>query len=295
MVCSAHPTYSANRELLKMNTITIGDNNVKSVKIGDKNGLVLIAGPCVIESRDLCFQIAESLKTITESLRIGYVFKASFDKANRTSVDSFRGPGLEAGLRILEELRREFAVPVVSDIHLPDQAAPAARVLDCIQIPAFLCRQTDLLVAAAKTRKCIQVKKAQFLAPGDMKHVIAKITAQDNDNIILVERGSSFGYNRLICDVTSIPQMQELGYPVVIDATHSTQQPGGLGNASGGAPEMAPVIARATVAAGADGVFLETHPHPAEALSDAASMLPLDQIKDVMTVCRDIYQRIRES
>jgi len=272
-----------------MNTIAIGDENVNPVRIGDEMGLVLMAGPCVIETKDLCLRIAEFLKSLTGKLGIGFVFKASFDKANRTSADSFRGPGLEEGLRILADLRREFAVPVLSDIHLPDQAAPAAQVLDILQIPAFLCRQTDLLVAAAKTQKCVQVKKAQFLAPWDMKNVIEKITAQHNEKIILVERGSSFGYNRLICDVTSIPQMQQFGYPVVIDATHSTQQPGGLGETSGGSPDLAPVIARAAVAAGAHGLFIETHPRPVEARSDAASMLPLDALEKLLTLCRDIY------
>ena len=275
-----------------MKTISIGDDKVKQVRIGDAKGLVLMAGPCVIENKDLCLRIAEFLKPLTEKLGIGFVFKASFDKANRTSVVSFRGPGLEEGLRILADVRREFAVPVLSDIHLPAQAAPAAEVLDILQIPAFLCRQTDLVVAAAKTQKCVQVKKAQFLAPWDMENVIGKITAQHNEQIILVERGSSFGYNRLICDITSIPQMQQFGYPVVIDATHSTQQPGGLGGTSGGSPDLAPVIARAAIAAGADGLFIETHPQPAEARSDAAAMMPLDAMEKLLTLCRDIYLTI---
>ena len=275
-----------------MKTISIGDDKVTQVRIGDAKGLVLMAGPCVIESKDLCLRIAEYLKSLTEKLGIGFIFKASFDKANRTSVASFRGPGLEEGLRILAEIRKEFAVPVLSDIHLPEQAAPAAQVLDILQIPAFLCRQTDLLVAAAKTGKCVQVKKAQFLAPWDMENVIGKITAQHNEQIILVERGSNFGYNRLICDVTSIPQMQQFGYPVIIDATHSTQQPGGLGSASGGSPDLAPVIARAAIAAGADGLFIETHPLPVEARSDAATMLPLDSMENLLTLCRDIYLTI---
>lgn len=277
-----------------MKTISIGDDKVTRVRIGDGTGLVLTAGPCVIEDKDLCFRIAEYLKSLTEKLDIGFVFKASFDKANRTSVASFRGPGLEEGLRILAEVRREFSVPVLSDIHQPEQAAPAAEVLDILQIPAFLCRQTDLVVAAAKTGKCVQVKKAQFLAPWDMENVIDKITAQQNEKVILVERGSSFGYNRLICDVTSIPQMQQFGYPVVIDATHSTQQPGGLGGTSGGSPEWAPVIARSAIAAGADGLFIETHPKPSEALSDAASMLPLDRLERLLSICQDIFIRVRK-
>lgn len=277
-----------------MKTILIGDDKVTRVRIGDGRGLVLTAGPCVIEDKDLCFRIAEYLKSLTEKLDIGFVFKASFDKANRTSVASFRGPGLEEGLRILAEVRREFSVPVLSDIHQPAQAAAAAEVLDILQIPAFLCRQTDLVAAAAKTGKCVQVKKAQFLAPWDMGNVIGKITAQQNEKVILVERGSSFGYNRLICDVTSIPQMQQFGYPVVIDATHSTQQPGGLGGTSGGSPEWAPVLARSAIAAGADGLFIETHPKPSKALCDAASMLPLDRLERLLSICQDIFIRVRK-
>ena len=276
-----------------MKTICIGTNPVETVKIGDKAGMVLMAGSCVIENRDICFRIAEYLKKLTNKLNIGYIFKASFDKANRTSISSFRGPGLQEGLDILSQVKAEFKVPVISDIHLPDQAPAAAEVLDILQIPAFLARQTDLVVAAAKTKKCVQVKKPQFLAPWDMKNVVTKITEQGNNQIILVERGSSFGYNRLICDMMSIPQMQELGYPAIIDATHSTQQPGGLGATSGGSPEFAHTLARAAIAAGADGLFLETHPNPKEALSDAASMLPLDKLEKLLTTCRDIFDRLR--
>ncbi|MBN2841559.1 MAG: 3-deoxy-8-phosphooctulonate synthase, partial [Sedimentisphaerales bacterium] len=225
---------------------------------------------------------------------IGYVFKASFDKANRTSVSSFRGPGLEEGLRILEDIRREFSVPVVTDIHESYQAAATGQVVDVIQIPAFLCRQTDLLVAAANTGKAVQVKKAQFLAPWDMKNVVEKLKSQGCENISLVERGSSFGYNRLICDMTALPQMKALGVPVVMDATHSTQQPGGLGNASGGSPDMAAVLARSAIAAGADGLFIETHPDPACALSDAACMMPLAELENNLKICRDIWNICRD-
>jgi len=275
-----------------MKAITIGNKEVKTATIGGKGELCLIAGPCVIESESLCLTIAEELKRITDKLGVGFIFKASFDKANRTSGDSFRGPGLEEGLRILAVVRQRFAVPVVSDIHLPEQAKAAAEVLDMIQIPAFLARQTDLVEAAARTNKCVQVKKAQFMAPWDMKNVIAKIVAQGNDQIVLVERGSSFGYNRLICDMCAIPQMRELGYPVIMDATHATQQPGGLGNASGGSAELAKVLARAGVAAGADGLFLETHPEPAKALSDAASMLPLGEIEGLLKSCLGIRKSL---
>jgi len=272
---------------------TIGTTGIDSVQIGGDAGLFLIAGPCVIESRELCFTIAEYLKKLTDKLGIGYIFKASFDKANRTSGDSFRGPGLQKGLRILQDVRAEFSVPVVSDIHLPEQAAICGEVLDVLQIPAFLSRQTDLLEAAAKTGKCIQVKKAQFAAPADMKNVITKITTTGNEKITLVERGSSFGYNRLVCDMTAIAQMQRFGYPVVIDATHSTQQPGGLGDRSGGNPEMAPILAKASIAAGADGLFIETHPNPDEGLSDAACMLPMDQMEKLLICCADIYRCVR--
>ena len=276
-----------------METLQIGTPDVTTITIGPNAGLFLIAGPCVIESRDLCFRIAEQLKTLTTRLGIGYVFKASFDKANRTSGSSFRGPGIQEGLRILQDIRREFALPVVSDIHLPDQAKIAAEVLDIIQLPAFLIRQTDLVEAAARTGKCVQVKKAQFLAPWDMKNVIDKITALGNNKITLVERGTCFGYNRLICDMFAIQQLQQLGYPTIMDATHATQQPGGLGNASGGSAELAHVLARAAVAAGADGLFIETHPDPKAALSDAPSMIPLDKLEPLLTQCRDIYQLIR--
>ena len=276
-----------------METLQIGTPDVTTITIGPNAGLFLIAGPCVIESRDLCFRIAEQLKTLTTRLGIGYVFKASFDKANRTSGSSFRGPGIQEGLRILQDIRREFALPVVSDIHLPDQAKIAAEVLDIIQLPAFLIRQTDLVEAAARTGKCVQVKKAQFLAPWDMKNVIDKITALGNNKITLVERGTCFGYNRLICDMFAIQQLQQLGYPTIMDATHATQQPGGLGNASGGSAELAHVLARAAVAAGADGLFIETHPDPKAALSDAASMIQLDQLEPLLTQCRDMYQLIR--
>jgi 2-dehydro-3-deoxyphosphooctonate aldolase (KDO 8-P synthase) len=277
-----------------MKNIKIGNADVEAVTMGPGGGLVLIAGPCVIESRDLCFRVAEFVKELTGRLGVGYVFKASFDKANRTSVSGFRGPGLDKGLKILREVRREFSVPVVSDIHLPDQAAEAAEVLDTLQIPAFLVRQTDLVTAAAQTKKPLQVKKGQFMAPWDMKNVVDKIIEQGNDNIILIERGSSFGYNRLVCDMTGIFQMRQLGYPVVMDATHSTQQPGGLGSASGGSPELAPVLARAAVAAGADGLFLETHPDPGNALCDAASMLALEQLEKLLAACRDIYLRLQD-
>ena len=276
-----------------MKTIHIGSAPITPVAIGPGAPLALIAGPCVIESRDLCLRIAERLVAITRKLHIGYIFKASFDKANRTSLSSFRGPGLEAGLAVLAQVKQQFGVPVCCDIHLPEQAVPAAEVLDILQIPAFLARQTDLVTAAARTGKPVQVKKPQFLAPWDMKNVVTKITESGNEQITLVERGTTFGYNRLITDMTAIAQMQALGYPVLMDATHATQQPGGLGTASGGSPEYAGLLARAAIAAGADGLFLETHPDPPRALSDAASMLDLADIEPLLTLCRDFYQRLR--
>lgn len=273
-----------------MKKIHIGTVDVEQVTAGDGSALFLMAGPCVIESRDLSFSIAENLKALCQKLKIGYIFKASFDKANRTSITSFRGPGLEEGLKILKEIRDQLKVPVVSDIHLPDQAAAAGEVLDILQIPAFLARQTDLLSTAAKTGKCVQVKKSQFMAPWDMKNVIGKLSECGNENILLAERGSSFGYNRLVCDMTAIGEMQALGYPVVLDATHSTQQPGGLGAASGGSPEQGKILARAGVAAGVDGLFIETHSDPSNALSDAACMIPLSEMDHLLSVCRDIHQ-----
>ncbi len=257
--------------------------------------MFLIAGPCVIEGPDLCLRVAEELKAICGRLEIGFIFKASFDKANRTSLSSFRGPGLEEGLKILADVRQQMQVPVLTDIHLPEQAAPAADVLDILQIPAFLCRQTDLLTAAARTGKVVQVKKAQFLAPHDMKHVVGKLTAAGANKILLAERGSSFGYNRLVCDMTAIPQMQQFGYPVVLDATHSTQQPGGAGDKSGGSAEMAKVLARAGIAAGADGLFIETHPQPDQALSDAASMIPLDEMESLLKICCEHFAVCRQN
>jgi 2-dehydro-3-deoxyphosphooctonate aldolase (KDO 8-P synthase) len=276
-----------------MKIVQIGSDKVDQVTIGDHRQLTLMAGPCVIESLDICFRVAERLKSLCEKLGIGYVFKASFDKANRTSVESFRGPGLDEGLKVLEQVQKEFSLPILSDVHTPEQATIAGEVLDVIQIPAFLARQTDLIEAVAKTQKCVQIKKAQFMAPWDLKNVIEKVTHHGNEQIILVERGVSFGYNRLVCDMIAIPEMKQLGYPTIIDATHATQKPSGLGGSSGGSAEEGKILARAALAAGADGLFLETHPNPAKALSDATSMIPLDQLKNLLILCRDIFQCVR--
>lgn len=257
---------------------------MRSVQVGELTigggaaRLALIAGPCVIESLDLCREVAQTVKALCARSGLPYVFKASFDKANRTSGGSFRGRGMEAGLEILATIRAEFGVPVLTDIHESWQAGPVAEVVDVIQIPAFLCRQTDLLVAAAETGRCINVKKGPFLAPWDMQHVLAKITATGNHNVIQTERGVSLGYNALVVDMCALPQMRANGYPVCFDATHSVQQPGGAGTQSGGRREFIPFLARAAVAVGIDALFLEVHPEPEQGLSDPATMFPLSEL-----------------
>jgi 2-dehydro-3-deoxyphosphooctonate aldolase (KDO 8-P synthase) len=262
---------------------------IGDIEIGLQTPLFVMAGPCVIESERGCLEIADHLVRIAERTATGIIFKASFDKANRSSRSSFRGPGLEEGLRILERVRAESGLPIVTDVHESGQAGDVGAVVDCVQIPAFLCRQTDLLCACAETGKPVNVKKGQFLSPDEMGNVVEKIRACSNDKIMLTERGTFFGYNRLVNDMTAIEGMKSLGCPVVFDATHSTQQPGGLGTASGGRREMAPVLARAAVAAGANGLFLEVHPEPDKAKSDAASVLPLDWLDGLIDVCKEIF------
>ena len=252
-----------------MKTVTI--NNVS---IGQGLPLVFIAGPCVIESYEGCMRLAEKLKALFLAKGAPFIFKASYDKANRTSVKSYRGPGIEDGLKILAEIKRQLGVPILSDVHREEDMATAAATLDIIQIPAFLCRQTDLILAAAKTGKPVNIKKGQFLAPWDMKPLIEKVQSAGNERILLTERGASFGYNNLVSDMRSLVIMRKFGYPVIFDATHSVQLPGGQGNASGGEREMAPPLARAAVATGCDGLFLEIHETPEKGLSDAATMLP---------------------
>ena len=239
----------------------------------------LIAGPCVIENEEMIMTIAKELKEITEELGIDFVFKASFDKANRTSISSFRGPGLEEGMKILKKVKDELDLQVVTDIHEPYQAEIAAEVVDILQIPAFLCRQTDLLEAAAKTGKVVNVKKAQFLAPWDMKNVITKLEESGNTNILLTERGTSFGYNNLVVDYTSMIEMKKFGYPVIFDATHSVQKPGGKGTSTGGNREYVEYLAKAAIAVGVDGIFIEVHPDPENALSDGPNMIALEDVK----------------
>jgi 2-dehydro-3-deoxyphosphooctonate aldolase (KDO 8-P synthase) len=247
-----------------------------------RSGPFILAGPCAIETREIALETAGVLAGLAAKLDIPLVYKSSFDKANRTSLTSFRGPGMEEGLEILAEVKRTTGLPVVTDIHHPEQAAPVAEVADVLQIPAFLCRQTDLLVAAAGTGRVVNVKKGQFLAPWDMKNVVDKLRAAGNDRVWLTERGSTYGYNNLVVDMRSIPQMQSFGVPVIMDATHSVQLPGGLGGASGGQREYVPVLASAAVAAGADGVFMEVHPDPDKALCDGPNSLPLAEVETLL-------------
>jgi len=250
--------------------------------VGRGRPLLLVAGPCVLETEELALRIATRLKEIAARHGVSLVFKASFDKANRTSGDSFRGLGLDAGLAMLDAVRRATGLPVTTDIHESHQAAPAAAVCDVLQIPAFLARQTDLLAAAAATGKAVHVKKGQFMAPGDMRHVVAKLEGSGCGNILLCERGTFFGYGRLVNDMQSIPLMQSLGVPVVFDATHSVQQPGGLGDKTGGNRAMVEPLARAAVAIGCDGLFFETHPNPMTSPSDGPNMVPLDQFEALL-------------
>jgi 2-dehydro-3-deoxyphosphooctonate aldolase (KDO 8-P synthase) len=254
---------------------------IGSIKIGKSAPLALIAGPCVIESREHTLRMAEAIKGVCDALRMPFVFKASFDKANRSSIHSFRGPGLDEGLRILGEVRKRVGVPVLSDIHEAAQAKAAGEVLDCVQIPAFLCRQTDLLAAAAATGRCVNVKKGQFLSPEEMSNVAAKLTESGCDNFLFTERGTFFGYNRLVNDMTAIPRMQVFA-PVVFDATHSCQQPGGAGTQSGGQRQYVGTLAAAAVAVGADAVFMEVHDDPDRAKSDPATVFPLDQLRALL-------------
>jgi 2-dehydro-3-deoxyphosphooctonate aldolase (KDO 8-P synthase) len=251
---------------------------VGTTKFGNKLPLALIAGPCALESRGHAFEMATALKELTAKLGLGFVYKTSFDKANRTSAASARGMGLDKALSIFAELREKLGMPLLTDVHEPDQCAPVAEVTDVLQIPAFLCRQTDLLIAAAKTGRVINVKKGQFLAPWDMKNVVAKITGAGNGNVLVTERGVSFGYNTLVSDMRALPVLEKIGAPVIFDATHSVQQPGGQGTSSGGERQYVSVLARAAVAVGIAGVFIETHQDPDKAPSDGPNMIPLKDL-----------------
>lgn len=255
--------------------------------------MILIAGPCVIENEKMIMQMAQTLKDIVSHHEVDYYFKASFDKANRTSISSYRGPGIKEGMRILQRVKNELGLKIVTDIHEPWQAKIAAETADIIQIPAFLCRQTDLLIAAAKTGKTINIKKAQFLAPWDMKNVVKKVEESGNRKILLCERGTSFGYNTLIVDMTAISEMKKLGYPVVMDATHSVQKPGGLGGATGGNREYVESLAKAAIAAGADALFFEVHPEPEKALSDGPNMVRLDEFAEMLGRVMRVYSAVQ--
>ena len=257
-----------------------------------KDKLTVFAGPCAIESKDIVFKTAEKLKKVCEDLNINYIFKASYDKANRSSIKSFRGPGLEEGLKILAAVKKEFNLPIVTDIHKEEEAKPAAEVADVLQIPAFLCRQTDLLVAAAKTEKIVNIKKGQFLAPSQMKSIAQKVIDSGNDKILITERGTTFGYNNLVSDMRSIKIIQDMGYPVVFDATHSVQLPGGAGESSSGEREFAPLLAKSAVAAGAKCLFFEIHPEPEKALCDGANMIPLNEAYDLFKILNEIFRDV---
>lgn len=254
----------------------------------------LIAGPCAIESKENALEIAKHLKAVTDKLGIPFTFKASFDKANRTSISSYRGPGLEKGLEILADIKEELGVKIATDIHESWQAEPVGKVADIVQIPAFLCRQTDLLVAAAKTGKIVNIKKAQFLAPWDMKNCLDKVK-DINSKLMLCERGTSFGYNNLVVDMTGLVEMKNFGFPVIFDATHSVQKPGGKGNATGGNREFVEPLAKAAIAVGVDGIFMETHPDPDNALSDGPNMVPLDYTEELLTKLIKIYKAVHEN
>lgn len=262
--------------------------------IGPNEPLALMCGPCVIESRDHSMKAAEFLSALCNKLKINFIFKSSYDKANRTSDKSFRGPGIQEGLKILQEVKETFDVPIVTDIHTAEEAVPVAEICDIIQIPAFLCRQTDLVVSAAKTGAVISVKKGQFLAPWDMKNIVNKITSCNNENIILVDRGTSFGYNNLVSDMRSIPIMQSLGFPVCFDATHSVQLPGGLGEKSGGQREFIPILAKSAIAAGANCLFMEAHDNPVNAKSDASSVLDFKELPHLLVLLKNIYEVINK-
>ncbi len=261
---------------------------LNNFSIGSSAGFVLIAGPCVIEDEASALAIASFLKDLTGRLNIPYIFKASYDKANRTSISSYRGPGVHKGLAILRKVKETIGVPVISDVHRFEEIDAAAEVLDILQVPAFLCRQTDFVLEVARKAKIINVKKGQFLAPWDVRNIIEKIQAAGNDHILITERGASFGYNNLVFDVRALPILRGMGYPVIFDATHSVQLPGGMGTSSGGQRDMVPYLARAAVAAGVDGLFMEVHPDPEQALCDGANSLYLKDLEPLLTTLKHI-------
>lgn len=266
---------------------------INGFSVGANNPLLIIAGPCVIENKDITFYVAEELKKITDDLGLRFVFKSSFDKANRTSISSFRGPGIDEGLKILSDVKERFNVPVLSDIHSVEQVKPASEVLDVLQIPAFLCRQTDLIISASNTGKPVNIKKGQFLAPWDVKNIIEKFISTGNKNLLITERGTSFGYNNLVVDFRSIQIMRSFGYPVIFDVTHSLQLPGGMGESSGGQREFAKPFAFAGVAVGVDGLFMEVHPEPDKALCDGPNMIRLNEVGDILNKVKKINNIVK--
>jgi 2-dehydro-3-deoxyphosphooctonate aldolase (KDO 8-P synthase) len=272
------------REDMELN-VKIGE-----IEIGKGKPFFVIAGPCSLESWDLIYNTGRALKDVARELGFAYVFKTSFDKANRTSIHSFRGPGMESGLEMLAELKRKLDVPIISDVHESHQCAAAAEVLDILQIPAFLCRQTDLLMAAARTGKCVSIKKGQFLSPQEVENSIIKVTQEGNENVFITERGTTFGYNNLVVDMRGIPIMQQFGKPVIFDATHSVQLPGASGTSTNGQRQFVPTLAKAAVAAGCDGLFMEVHPDPDHAMSDGPNQVPLAQFKELMTHVMKVHQ-----
>lgn len=266
---------------------------IGNVEVGLNGDMFVIAGPCVLEDEKICMDIANRLLEISAATDVPIMFKGSFDKANRSSISSFRGPGIDKGLEILSNIREQTGFAIVTDVHEASQAKKAGAVVDCLQIPAFLCRQTDLLVACGETGKAVSIKKGQFVSPAEMKNAVEKVASTGNEKIMLTERGTFFGYNSLINDMTAIEAMKDLGCPVVFDATHSTQQPGGLGDASAGRREMAPILARSAIAAGANGLFLEVHTDPDNAKCDAACVMPIDWVQDVLATCKAIHEIVR--
>jgi len=269
------------------------DANVLWHSVEERKTPTIIAGPCVIESYDLCAEVAEKLVGICSKLGLSLVFKASFDKANRTSSKSFRGPGLEHGLEVLSRIGSKFNLPILTDVHEPEQAKEIAEIVQILQIPAFLCRQTDLIEASAKTGCILNIKKGQFLSPQETLQILKKAKEFGNDRVCLTERGTTFGYNNLVVDMRSIPIMQSFGCPVIFDATHSVQKPGGNGTSSGGEREYAPILAKAAIAAGADGLFIETHPNPDKALSDGPNMIPLDELGNLLDTAYKLWKVVR--
>ena len=261
--------------------------------IGNNTGFVLIAGPCVLENETSAMDVAQYLQKLTAKLKIPFIFKASYDKANRTSLSSYRGPGLKEGLAILKRIKEKLDVPLLSDVHRFEEIDEAAQILDVLQVPAFLCRQTDFVMEVAKKAKIINIKKGQFLAPWDVANIITKVKAAGNEKILLTERGTSFGYNNLVFDIRSLPIMREIGYPVIFDATHAVQLPGGTGTASGGERNMVPYLAKAAVAAGVDGIFLEVHSNPEKALCDGANSLYLDSLEELLTMLKQIDRLVK--